>query len=66
MSQTMAAIAVVATPGVGASPIAIAVNPVTNMVYVANFDGNTVSVIDGTTNTVVATPGVGGGPALSQ
>jgi DNA-binding beta-propeller fold protein YncE len=31
-------------------PLAIVVNPVTNMVYVANFVSDNVSVIDGSTN----------------
>jgi YVTN family beta-propeller protein len=35
------------------------VNPATGMVYVANYNGGSVSVIDGATNTVVATPGMG-------
>jgi YVTN family beta-propeller protein len=37
----------------------IAVNPVTNRVYVANLNDNTVSVIDGASNTVVDTVAVG-------
>src|SRR5881396_979162 len=32
---------------------AVAVNPVTNLVYVANPSGHTVSVIDASTNTVI-------------
>ena len=40
---------------VGSSPIAVAVNPVTNKVYVANYGSNTVTVFDGATN---ATPAV--------
>jgi len=44
------------------SPIAVAVNPVTNMIYAANYTGNTVGVIDGNTNAVVATIPVGAGP----
>ena len=36
---------------VGASPQAIAVNPVTNKIYVAN-SGGTVTVIDGATDTI--------------
>jgi YVTN family beta-propeller protein len=39
---------------VGHSPIAIAVNPRTNTIYVANYDDNSVSVIDGKANKVVA------------
>ena len=53
---------VVATPGVGSEPFAIAVNPVTNMVYVANYSGASITVIDGATNAVVATPTVGTEP----
>jgi YVTN family beta-propeller protein len=42
------------------SPIAVAVNPVTNMIYVLNFgESASVAVIDGGTNTVVATVPVG-------
>src|SRR6185437_2482760 len=37
---------------VGTDPYAVAVDPATNMIYVANNGNNTVSVIDGTTNTV--------------
>jgi YVTN family beta-propeller protein len=39
---------------VGTSPIDIAVNPKTNMVYVVNQDSDTVSVINSSTNRVVA------------
>lgn len=41
---------------------ALAINPVTNRVYVANFLENSVWVIDGTNNSVVATIGVGSLP----
>jgi streptogramin lyase len=41
---------VTASPAVGTDPYAVAVNPVTNTVYVANYSGNTVTVIDGATN----------------
>ena len=34
----------------GTNPNAVTVNPVTNKVYVANFGGTTVTVIDGATN----------------
>jgi YVTN family beta-propeller protein len=44
--------AVVASPTVGKGPRAVAVNPVTNQVYVANYPSGTVSVIDGATNAV--------------
>ena len=40
----------------GNSPSALAVNPVTNKIYVTN--GNNVSVIDGVSNTVVTTTGL--------
>lgn len=40
---------VTATVTVGLLPWAIAVNPITNTIYVANYDGDTVSVIDGAT-----------------
>jgi YVTN family beta-propeller protein len=45
----------IATVPVGSQPWAIAVNPTTNLVYVANASSASVSVIDGTTNTVTAT-----------
>ena len=63
--------AVVATVPVGASPVGVAVAPAGERVYVANrcgtdvscaFGGGTVSAIDTTTNTVVATIAVGQGP----
>src|SRR6185436_3430905 len=34
-------------------PYGLAVNPNTNMIYLANSQSNTVSVIDGKTNTVI-------------
>ena len=40
---------------VGKSPRAIAVDPTTNKIYVANSGSNSISVIDGTINDVVAT-----------
>jgi YVTN family beta-propeller protein len=48
-----------ATVPVGPRPIAAAVNPNTNRIYVANLGGETVSVIDGATNLVIATIPVG-------
>ena len=39
-----------ATVSVGTSPTALAINPVTNKIYVTNGDGNSVTVIDGATN----------------
>ena len=40
----------------------VAVNPNTNLIYVANYVSDNVSVIDGASNTVVATVAVGSGP----
>lgn len=51
---------VIATVNVGDSPSAIGVNPVSHRVYVTNYWGGTVSVLDGTTNSNVATVGSGG------
>ena len=48
--------------GVGPAPYAMAVNPVTRKIYVANSGSSTVSVIDPATNTVTATVTVGAGP----
>lgn len=45
----------VATIPVGVWPIDIAVNPVTNFVYVSNRNSGSVTVINGATNAVVAT-----------
>ena len=39
---------------VGDAPFSPAVNPNTNMIYVTNFGSNLVSVIDGSTNSLVA------------
>ncbi len=47
---------------VGSQPVAIAVNPVTNKIYVGNTGGGTVSVIDGTTDAVTRTVEVGALP----
>lgn len=49
----------IATIPVGTDPQGVAVNPLTNRIYVANHGSNDVSVIDGATNTVVATVPVG-------
>ncbi|MGB1271293.1 MAG: fructose PTS transporter subunit IIA, partial [Endozoicomonas sp.] len=43
---------VAATVATGANPWTAAVNPVTNRVYVANYDDDNVTVIDGATNAV--------------
>src|SRR5215472_745400 len=47
---------------VGNAPDGIAVDPATNTVYETNQDGNSVSVINGQTDTVTATIGVGSSP----
>ncbi len=41
----------IGTVPTGSSSIAAGVNPVTNKIYVANYDSNDVTVIDGATNT---------------
>ena len=48
--------------GVESEPWAVAVNPATNMIYVANFDDDDVTVIDGATNQKVGDPSTGEGP----
>ncbi|HEY7080890.1 MAG TPA: YncE family protein, partial [Nitrososphaeraceae archaeon] len=50
------------TIAVGNGPVGIAFNPNNGDMYVTNFGSNTVSVIDTTTNTVVATITVGSAP----
>jgi YVTN family beta-propeller protein len=47
---------------VGMGPAGVAVNPSTNMIYVANTFSNSTSVIDGKTSAVVKTIRVGIGP----
>ena len=44
------------------TPVAIAVNPDTNLIYVANWSSDTVSVIDGETNEVLKNITVGTSP----
>ena len=51
-----------ATISIGHHPIAISVNPSTNIAYVANRDDNTVSVIDAKSNRVIDTTKVGTSP----
>jgi YVTN family beta-propeller protein len=53
---------VTATVRVGEHPQALAINPETHRVYVANTHSNNVTVIDGTLNSVVATVNTGTGP----
>lgn len=57
LSAPVTAQSVVATIGAGNRPVATAVNPVTNKIYVANTGSNSVTVIDGASNstTTVAT-----------
>jgi YVTN family beta-propeller protein len=47
---------------VGAGPVALAVNPSSNRIYVANSAGGSVSVLDGVKDTVLATLDVGANP----
>ena len=54
---------VVSSIAVGMNPRNIAVNPVTNMIYVTNENSKSVSVIDGQTNSVVKTISVRSQPA---
>ncbi|MBI4382197.1 MAG: thrombospondin type 3 repeat-containing protein [candidate division NC10 bacterium] len=61
-NPTVSAQTVIATVPVGSNPQDVAVNPITNRIYVANSGSNNVSVIDGATNTVVATVAVGTNP----
>src|SRR2546426_12802808 len=48
---------VAATVNVGIQPWGVAVNPVTNKIYVANLYSNNVTVIDGSNNTTVTVTG---------
>jgi len=48
---------------VGQQPVGMVVNPVTNKIYVANSGDTTVTVIDGPTNTIIATIPSGLGPS---
>lgn len=47
----------------GTEPTAVALNPATYKVYVANYDDSTITVIDGLTNHVVTTIPVGSEPS---
>jgi YVTN family beta-propeller protein len=47
---------VAATVSVGANPGKVAVNSVTNKIYVCNYGDNTVTVIDGATNATTTVP----------
>ena len=48
--------------GVGRGPVALAVNPQTNRIYVANNESGSVSVVDGAAEAVTATLDVGANP----
>jgi YVTN family beta-propeller protein len=48
---------------VGTSPTYLAVNSTTNRIYVSNLNSNSVSVIDGNSNTVVATVPLSASPS---
>ena len=48
--------------GIGSNPRGVAVDPVTDTIYVTNQSSNTVSVINGATNTVTAVIPVGSTP----
>jgi YVTN family beta-propeller protein len=43
---------------VGILPVSVAINPVTNKIYVGNYGGNNVTVIDGATNKTTTIPNV--------
>jgi YVTN family beta-propeller protein len=47
----------------GANPSALAVNVVTNRIYVCNYGANTITVIDGTQHSVLTTVTVGNAPS---
>src|SRR6185503_6949140 len=53
--------AVIATVQTAGAVNGIAVNSLTNRVYVPNYPGTTVSVIDGATNSITGTIAVGNG-----
>lgn len=61
--QTSSALAdsVVATIGVGDGPFAVAANPLTHRVYVANYNTNTMSVINSATDSWVTDINISGG-----
>lgn len=61
-SLTSLSVGVVGTLPVGTNPDAVAVDPTTHMLYVANSGSNTVSIVDGETLHVTATVPVGTGP----
>jgi YVTN family beta-propeller protein len=52
-------IILISTIGIGNNPWAVGVNSTTNKIYVSNSDGDNVSVIDGSGDSVIATVWVG-------
>ncbi len=50
---------VIASITVGNAPVAVGVNPFSHRIYVANYYGNSVSVIDGTSDVVTSTVDTG-------
>lgn len=67
LCATMVAVAAdipIATVGTGKSPTAVAVDPVTHKVFVANFYGDSVTAIDSVTDTAVATIAMPKGGAI--
>src|SRR5260370_18572144 len=57
---------VTTTVAAGTNPLRIAVNPVTNKIYLANHNSNNLTVIDGATNTTTTAPVGGGAPAVGR
>jgi YVTN family beta-propeller protein len=53
--SAMAQKVVATVPTTGFSPSALAINTVTNRIYILNQSGGTVDVLDGSTNTIAAT-----------
>jgi YVTN family beta-propeller protein len=53
---------VTASVPVGTLPLAVAANPITNKIYVANFSSDNVTVIDGATNTATTVNASGNEP----
>lgn len=50
------------TVSTGAAPFSVVVNPATNKIYVANYNGNNVTVINGLTNATSTVPNTGNTP----
>lgn len=63
LAGTLRAQTITATVPVGTNPYAVAVNPVTNKIYVA--ESGSVTVIDGATNATTAVNGVSGTIAIN-